>query len=72
MLEQYLQESFGIMKEDMLISPVTNKKVVVRELLLQVEKDGSSENVLGTLQQIKGLGRKGAIVYLNGLSDQSK
>lgn len=71
LLEHYLEEKFGIMKEDILISPTTNQKKVVQELLLEVEQDGRTENVFGKIQQLKVLGRKGVIVYLNGLSDQT-
>ncbi|TWI58052.1 hypothetical protein [Halalkalibacter nanhaiisediminis] len=71
LLEQYLEEKFGIMKEDILISPTTNQKKVVQELLLEVEQDGRTENVFGKIEQLKVLGRKGVIVYLNGLSDQT-
>ena len=71
LLEKYLEEVFGIMKEDVLISPTTNKKRVVQELLLVVEQSGRTENVLGKIQQLKQFGRKGVIVYLNRISDQT-
>lgn len=69
MLEKYLQESFGITKFDVLISPLTNKKTTIQQLLRTFEETGRTDNVFKKLQKIQVLGRKGVIVYLTKMSD---
>ncbi|MBP3950471.1 hypothetical protein [Bacillus suaedae] len=69
MLEKYLQESFGITKFDVLISPLTNKKTTIQQLLRTFEENGRTDNVFNKLQKIQVLGRKGVIVYLTKMSD---
>lgn len=69
MLEKYLHESFGITKFDVLISPLTNKKTTIQQLLRTFEESGLTDNVFSKLQKIQVLGRKGVIVYLTKMSD---
>ncbi|GAE25131.1 hypothetical protein JCM9140_1104 [Halalkalibacter wakoensis JCM 9140] len=69
MIEHYLQERFGIVQEDILISPLTNKKATVKEVLSTLEERGHIEKVYKKIQSIQTLGRKGVIVYLTGLSE---
>ncbi|MFC0472579.1 hypothetical protein ACFFHM_19350 [Halalkalibacter kiskunsagensis] len=68
MIEQYLEERFGIVQEDILVSPFTNKTATVKEILHTVEQKGHAQMVLKKLQLIQSLGRKGVIMYLAGLS----
>ncbi|MDT8859887.1 hypothetical protein N0O92_06550 [Alkalihalobacillus sp. MEB130] len=72
MIEHYLEERFGIVQEDILISPSTNRKATVKEVLHSVEQSGHAEKVLAKIQSIQSLGRKGVIVYLTGLSERHK
>ncbi|WP_152608208.1 hypothetical protein [Halalkalibacter okhensis] len=67
MIEHYLKERFGIVKEDILISPLTNKKATVKEVLYTIEQRGHGDRVLKKIQSIQSLGRKGVIVYLTGI-----
>ncbi len=68
LIEQYLEERFGIVQEDILVSPFTNKTATVKEVLHTVEQRGHEEKVLEKIQLIQSLGRKGVIMYLSDLS----
>ncbi|WP_100371645.1 hypothetical protein [Bacillus sp. FJAT-45037] len=68
-MERYLCIEFGIIKEDILISPISNKKVTIEELINKLEDQGIVEQVMRTIGTIKFLGRKGVITYLTKLVD---
>jgi hypothetical protein len=66
LIENYLEERFGIVQEDILVSPATNQKATVKEVLRIIEQRGHADRVLRKIKSIQSLGRKGVIVYLTG------
>ncbi|MED1602801.1 hypothetical protein [Alkalihalophilus marmarensis] len=69
-LTHYLEDHFGIYKEDEIISPKTNKKVPVHRIIHMLEEKGKLQQVSHTIKAIQSLGRKGVITYLSKIIDQ--
>ncbi|KMJ56090.1 hypothetical protein RYX56_14960 [Alkalihalophilus lindianensis] len=69
MFTEYLEDQFGILKEDELISPKTNKKISIQKVIILLEEKGKLDQVIETIEAIKSLGRKGVITYLSKFID---